>query len=243
MSRSAVVIIPARIGSTRVPRKPLQKLGGREVILRVCDAASLSPLVDRVVVATDTEEIAGPVRAAGYKAILTSADHPTGTDRIAEAAREITADVIVNVQGDEPFLPADALDPVIGPMLDDPGIQMHTLVVPLTEEREYNDPNVVKVVIDSEDYAIYFSRSPVPHRWGGETMQLSKHIGIYAFQRESLFRFVELPRSPLEKQEGLEQLRALYHGMPIRVGYYHEPFHGIETEEDLRAARERLAAG
>ncbi|MBN1826364.1 MAG: 3-deoxy-manno-octulosonate cytidylyltransferase [Candidatus Eisenbacteria bacterium] len=239
--RRAVAIIPARIGSTRLPRKPLQKIGGREVVLRVCDRAASSRLIDRVVVATDDEEIRALVEGAGYDARMTSPDHPTGTDRVAEAAARVDAEVIANIQGDEPFLPTEALDRAVRPMLEDPGKPMHTLVVPLEKDEEFADPNVVKVTVDREGRALYFSRSPIPHRWRGGGAPVWKHVGVYIFQREALFRFVSLPRSPLEEGEGLEQLRALENGMAIYVGFHPDPFHGIETEEDLRAAGERIA--
>ena len=239
---TVAAVIPARIGSTRIPRKPLQMIGGREVILRVCDAISRARRVDEVIVATDDMEIRDRVASAGYETRMTSPDHPTGTDRVAEAVRSIGHDLVVNVQGDEPFLPAAALDDLLGGMIEDRSIPMGTLVVPLEGERELHDPNVVKVVTDRAGMALYFSRAPVPHSWRGEEPARWKHVGIYAFRRETLLRFVSLPRTELEMTEGLEQLRALAHGIPIRVAFWPDPFHGVETMEDLERAREMVAA-
>jgi 3-deoxy-manno-octulosonate cytidylyltransferase (CMP-KDO synthetase) len=235
--KGATAIIPARIGSTRLPRKPLQAIGGREIVLLVCDAAAAARHVEKVIVATDSEEIASVVEKAGYIARMTSADHPTGTDRVAEVARDLEASVVVNIQGDEPFLPPAALDRVLEPMLLDPRILFRTLVVPLEGEGELRDPNVVKVVASRAGTALYFSRAPIPHPWGAGTIERWKHVGVYAFRRETLLRFVSLERTDLEKTEGLEQLRALDHGIPIDVAFWPEPFHGVETPEDLERAR------
>lgn len=238
-----VVVVPARLGSTRVPRKPLQVVGGREIVLRVCDAAARARSVDEVVVATDSDEIKRCVEGGGYRAILTSPDHPTGTDRVAEAARSLAADLVINVQGDEPFLPAGALEGLIADMLESDARPMGTIVVPLEGEGDLGDPNVVKVVAARSGSALYFSRAPIPHRWRETEPVRWKHVGVYAFRQEALFRFVGLPRTELEKSEGLEQLRALDHGMPIHVSFWAEPFHGIETPEDLERARTMCGAG
>ncbi|RPJ42591.1 MAG: 3-deoxy-manno-octulosonate cytidylyltransferase [Candidatus Latescibacterota bacterium] len=245
MARSesgAAAVIPARIGSTRLPRKPLQTIAGREIVLRVCDAAARARLVDVVVVATDAEEIASVVRGAGYEARLTSPDHATGTDRVAEAARGIDSEIVVNIQGDEPFLPPGALDRVIEPMIGNRSIEMRTLVVPLEGEADLADPNTVKVVVNKGGTALYFSRAPIPHPWAPGGLERWKHVGVYAFRRETLFRFVSLERTALEKTEGLEQLRALDHGIAIDVAFWPEAFHGVETLEDLERARAALSS-
>ncbi len=234
--RKALVVIPARLGSSRIPEKPLQEIDGRALILHVCDTVSRSSVIDTLVVATDSERIRRAVAEGGYEAVLTSTDHPTGTDRVAEAAERFHHDVIINVQGDEPFLPPSALDRIATALLDDPTLPMHTLAVPLVPA-DFEDPNVVKLVVDGAGNALYFSRSPIPHRWRRGKARPLMHVGIYGFQREALFHFVALERSPLEETEGLEQLRALEAGMTIRVGVHEEPFHGIETPEDLQAAR------
>ncbi|MBM3319310.1 MAG: 3-deoxy-manno-octulosonate cytidylyltransferase [Candidatus Eisenbacteria bacterium] len=235
-------IVPARIGSTRLPRKPLQRIGGREIVLLVCDAAAGARLVGEVVVATDDEEIAACARGGGYRAVMTSPEHATGTDRVAEAARSIEADVVVNVQGDEPFLPPTALDLVLEPMVGNPRVAMRTLVVPLEGEADLADPNTVKVIASRSGRALYFSRAPIPHAWKPGPIERWKHVGVYAFRRDVLFRFVDLPRTDLEKKEGLEQLRALDHDIPIEVAFWPRAFHGVETPEDLERARALVAA-
>jgi 3-deoxy-manno-octulosonate cytidylyltransferase (CMP-KDO synthetase) len=238
----AVAVIPARIGSTRLPRKPLQMIAGREIVLRVCDAAAGGRCIDQVIVATDSDEIAERVRAAGYEARMTSPSHATGTDRVAEVARDLSAEVVVNIQGDEPFLPSAALDRLLEPMFSRPEVLLRTLVVPLEGEEELADPNVVKVVVSRGGSALYFSRGPIPHSWGDGPIERWKHVGVYALRREALLRFVALERTDLEKKEGLEQLRALDHGIPIEVAFWPEPFHGVETPEDLERARAALSS-
>ncbi len=234
---NAAVVIPARLGSVRVPRKPLQLISGRELILHVCDAVSQARLIDRVIVATDSEEIKECVLGAGFEARLTSSDHQTGTDRVAEVAKDLTERVIINVQGDEPFLPPDAVDLVAALLLEDKNVQLHTLAVPFLND-DPSDPNTVKIAVDRNGNALYFSRSLIPHAWREGGIAPWMHVGIYGFQKEALFRFVSFERSPLEKSEGLEQLRALENGMPIRVSLYPAPFRGVETIDDLRAARD-----
>jgi len=237
MKEGALVVIPARAGSARIPKKPLQKIGGRELVLRVCDSASRARLVGKLLVATDDEEIGDVVRSHGYDAVLTSKEHRTGTERVAEAARPFDAPLVVNVQGDEPFLLPRALDGVIRLLLDDPALPMATLALPFTDEQDFVDPNTAKVVVDGRGNALYFSRAPIPYRWKEAECLLWKHVGVYGFRREALFRFVSLSPSPLEMREGLEQLRALYHGMAIRVSFCSTCFHGVETMEDLERAR------
>ncbi len=238
--RKALVIIPARLASSRLPEKPLQEIAGKALVLHVCDAASRARKVETVVVATDSTAIYDCVVSGGYKCIMTSPDHPTGTDRVAEAAGMFDHQVVINVQGDEPFLPPEAIDEIAGTLLDEPNLAMHTLAVPLAPDH-FTDPNVVKLVRDQEGNALYFSRAPIPAQWKEPTVAPLMHVGIYGFQREALFRFVSLEQTPLELCEGLEQLRALENGMTMRVSYHPTPFHGVETLDDLHAARERMA--
>ncbi|HJS58299.1 MAG TPA: 3-deoxy-manno-octulosonate cytidylyltransferase [Vicinamibacteria bacterium] len=246
-----VAIIPARYGSTRLPGKPLSDIHGKPMIQHVHEAASRARRVERVLVATDDMRIVAAVRAFGGEAILTSTRHATGTDRLAEAAQKTDASIVVNVQGDEPMLDPTGIDAALGPMLDDASVAMSTLSLPLTDAGEMLSPTVVKVVTDARGDALYFSRSPIPHlrldppqddaARAAEAIRRGlprKHIGLYVYRREALARFASLPRSPLEEAEGLEQLRALHHGIRIRV----VPFQGrpgvaVDTPEDLERVR------
>jgi 3-deoxy-manno-octulosonate cytidylyltransferase (CMP-KDO synthetase) len=250
-----VAIIPARFASTRLPGKPLSEIHGKTMIERVYERASSAREVGRVVVATDDERIASAVRAFGGEAAMTSPAHASGTDRIAEAVRTIEADVVVNVQGDEPMLDPAAIDAAARALLDDPTLPMATPSLPLRRLDEMLAPSVVKVVVDARGDALYFSRSPIPHvRLGASSDPRAaaeaavaaglarKHVGLYAYRREALLLFASLPPSPLEQAEGLEQLRALHHGMRIRV----VPLEGeggvaVDTPEDLERVRELLA--
>jgi 3-deoxy-manno-octulosonate cytidylyltransferase (CMP-KDO synthetase) len=249
-----VAIIPARFASTRLPGKPLSLIHGKTMIERVYERAKAARRVDRVVVATDDERIAGVVRGFGGEAALTSPAHPTGTDRLAEAARAIDAEVVVNVQGDEPMLDPAGIDAAVEALLSEPGLEMATLSLPLRDVAEMLAPSVVKVVTDACSDALYFSRSPIPHvrlaegagpRAAAEAALARglarKHVGLYAYRRDALLRLASLPPSPLEQAEGLEQLRALHHGMRIRV----VPVDGeggfaVDTPEDLERVRALL---
>ena len=251
-----VAIIPARFASTRLPGKPLSDIHGRTMIQRVYERAREARRPERVLVATDDERIAAVVRGFGGEAVLTSPAHATGTDRLAEAAAGIDAQIVVNVQGDEPLLDPAGVDAAAEALLADPELPISTLSLPLLSADEMLAPSVVKVVTDALGDARYFSRAPIPHvRLGasGDPRASAaeavarglarKHVGLYAFRREALLRFATLPRSPLEDAEGLEQLRALYHGLRIRV----VPVDGnggvaVDTPEDLERVRALLVS-
>jgi 3-deoxy-manno-octulosonate cytidylyltransferase (CMP-KDO synthetase) len=250
-----VAIIPARFGSTRLPGKPLSDIGGKPMIERVHERARLARLPNRLLVATDDERIAGVVRGFGGEAVLTSSLHASGTDRVAEAAREIRADVVVNVQGDEPLLDPASIDEAAGALRDDAEASMATLAVPFESPEEMLSPSLVKVVVDRGGNALYFSRSPIPHvRLGtsGDPRPAAveavrrglarKHIGIYAYRTRTLLALAAMPPSPLEEAEGLEQLRALQAGIPIKV-VDSRVRAGVEvnTAEDLEKVRVLLA--
>ncbi len=249
-----VAIIPARYASTRLPGKPLSDIHGRTMVERVYERARAARSVDRVLVATDDERIAAAVRGFGGEAVMTSPAHATGTDRLAEAARGTDAEIVVNVQGDEPMLDPAWADAAAGALLADPGLPMATLSLPLRSVDEMMAPSVVKVVTDARGDALYFSRSPVPHvRLGAGTDLRAaalaavarglarKHVGLYAYRREALLRFASLPPSALEEAEGLEQLRALAHGMRIRVvSVEGEGGVAVDTPEDLERVRALL---
>jgi 3-deoxy-manno-octulosonate cytidylyltransferase (CMP-KDO synthetase) len=240
---SAIILIPARYASTRFPGKPLALLKGLPVIQHVYQNSMHSRLADEVVVATDSETIFEKVLSFGGKAVMTSGDHMSGTDRIAEAARSMNYDIIVNVQGDEPLIQPEMIDDVIS-VLNDPRASIGTLAIRIRDRREIFDPNAVKVVFNAEGFAFYFSRAPVPyHRdeWKDlnyftvhdSDFSVFKHIGIYSYRREVLKQLSGLPPSRLELIEKLEQLRAIENGFQIKVKEtVHETF-GVDTPEDL----------
>ena len=241
-----VAIIPARYASTRFPGKPLAVLGGKTVIQRVYE--QVSRVLDEAYVATDDERIFLAVEAFGGKAVMTRTDHKSGTDRIQEATTKIgtDADVIINVQGDEPFIQPSQIETLMH-LFDDPTTQIGTLGKPFESMEAVENPNSPKIVTDNRGFALYFSRSVIPYRrgkergeWFGEYPFL-KHLGIYAYRREVLAEVTRLPQSSLEKVESLEQLRWLQNGYRIRVGLTDVETVGIDTPEDLQRAEEFLA--
>ncbi len=237
-SHKTLAVVPARHGASRLPGKPLADLGGRPVVQWVFEAASACEDFDEVVVATDDETIAARVRAFGGTVELTRADHATGTDRVAEVAqRHEDADVVVNVQGDQPFATPDMLSALVAPYQAGERPAMTTLACPLTAPEAIDDPNVVKVVCDLSGYALYFSRSPLPHSTDNGAPRLH-HLGLYAFTRETVLAFPSLESTPLERGERLEQLRALEHGVAIRVCLTNHGMLEINTPTDLVEARQ-----
>jgi len=235
------VIIPARWGAQRFPGKPLADLGGRPLVAHVVERAREARGVDVVAVATDDERIARAAERSGAIAIMTGAA-ATGTDRVAEAARKLTpaADLVVNLQGDEPLIEAEAVETLVGAMAS--GAEMGTLARPLAPG-ELERSQVVKVVTDASGHALYFSRAPIPHRRaGGESPLARAHVGVYAFTAAFLQTFASLPPGRLEAEESLEQLRALEHGHRIRVADTTYRGFGIDTPEDLERARALLVA-
>jgi 3-deoxy-manno-octulosonate cytidylyltransferase (CMP-KDO synthetase) len=234
-------VIPARFASTRLPGKPLLFDTGKPMIQHVVEAARTARRLDRIIVATDDQRILDAVRGFGGEAVMTRPDHPTGTDRIAEVIAAIPeADLIVNIQGDEPELSGESLDLVVALLEADPSAPMATLATPIRDEAIYRDPSCVKVVRSSQGRALYFSRSPIPfHRDGppdfaAEPPAALLHLGLYAYRRDFLLGLARLPPSPLELAEKLEQLRVLEAGQPIALGIVQERSVGIDTPEDYR---------
>jgi len=253
------VVIPARYASTRLPGKPLLDIGGQTMIQRVVERACASG-ADEVLVATDDERIVAAVsdpRASGRRiAVMTDADLPSGTDRVAAVAksRGWTDDtIVVNVQGDEPFLPPRLIAQAAGLLVLDTKAAIATLATPLESLEDFLDPNVVKVVTTNDEAALYFSRAPIPWNRDGSSAGLAgqrdfsgamRHVGLYAYRAGALRQLTQFPPSSLELREKLEQLRALQNGLRIAVGVCAEPpGGGVDTEADLRRARERAAAG
>ncbi len=233
-----VAIIPARYASTRFPGKPLADLWGKPLIQHVWERARCAESVGRVLIATDDERIAGAARGFGAEVVMTRADHPSGTDRIAEAAAGLEAEIVVNLQGDEPLIEPAAIEAAVRPLQEDPALPMSTLCCPIETLEELANPNVVKVVCDRRGYALYFSRLPIPFvRDKGAGVERFRHIGLYAYRRDFLLAFAQLPPTPLEQAEKLEQLRALEHGHRIRVVPVDHLSPGVDTPEELERLR------
>lgn len=231
-------VIPARYGSTRLPGKALVDICGQTMIRRVYQRAARASCLDGLIVATDDERILNEVRRFGGSAVMTSVHHRTGTDRIAEAVSKMDADIVVNVQGDEPLLDPRCIDQVVAPLIEDPTLPMSTLRTPLTNPEDVQDPNFVKVVVDKNEYALYFSRYPIPYARSAELAAPHYlHIGLYAYRRDFLLTYASLPSTPLERSEALEQLRALEHGYRIKVPLTEWDSISVDTPEDLERVR------
>ena len=245
------IVIPARLASTRLPGKLLLAETGYPLIRHTYESALRATRPDGVCVATDHETIFDAVRAFGGQAVMTDPAAASGTDRVAEVAREMPeVDIFVNVQGDEPEISGRAIDLAIELLERDPAAQMSTLATPIRDRRQLDDPACVKVVFDAESRALYFSRSAIPHArtWNDDLLHADpphfyQHVGLYAYRREFLLRLAEMRPSPLEQLEKLEQLRVIEAGHPIAVGVVDEPTFGIDTPEDYRAFVEKRRAG
>jgi 3-deoxy-manno-octulosonate cytidylyltransferase (CMP-KDO synthetase) len=233
-----VIVIPARYASSRLPGKPLLRQTGKYLVQHVYDRACQARRATAVIVATDDSRIAAAVRGFGGRVAMTRRDHPSGTDRVAEVARGLDADVVVNLQGDEPLIDPDSLDLLADLLTRDPGADMATLAVPLPSIEAYQNPNCVKVVTDVNGRALYFSRSPIPFVRDGapdfaaRPARFLQHLGLYAYRKEFLLKLATLPPQPLEKLEKLEQLRVLALGRPILVGTIERAGIGVDTYED-----------
>ncbi len=243
----AIVVIPARYGSTRLPGKALAEIEGKPLVLHVYDRASLASLASQCLVATDDERIKRACEGHGANVMMTSTEHNSGTDRMAEVATKTDADIYINVQGDEPLVDPEAVDLLIRTMRGDPSIKMGTLKRPFARYEDFINPNMARVVCDSDDFALYFSRAAIPHM-SREEFEASdkkglafKHIGIYSFTRDFLLEFSGMPQSPLEKAERLEQLRALEAGVKIKALTTDYESVSVETQADLERVRAMFA--
>ena len=243
-----LVVIPARLGSTRLPRKPLADIGGKPMVIRVAERAQQS-LAQSVVVATDSPEIQAACYEYRIECLLTSADHPTGTDRIAEVAQllKLPADtLVVNVQGDEPLIPPELINQVAQTLANNPACAISTVAVPIVETAEITNPNVVKVVLNRANEALYFSRATIPFVRDPDSKQAIthlRHLGIYAYRADFLEAYTRLEPAPPEQAEALEQLRALWNGYRIAVHTASEaPPAGVDTAEDLERVRRIFAS-
>jgi 3-deoxy-manno-octulosonate cytidylyltransferase (CMP-KDO synthetase) len=250
---AAVAVIPARYSSSRLPGKPLLEIAGRPMVVHVVERALAAQSVSRALVATDDGRIFEAVRGAGHEAVMTSAEHASGSDRLAEAARGVEADLIVNVQGDEPLIAPETIDRAVRALVEDEEAAVSTTCEMIESASDLLSADVVKVVTDARGRALYFSRSLVPfpreaaRRYGSLAAALEvepelllnfrKHTGLYVYRREFLLEYAGWPQTPLERAESLEQLRALERGHAIRVVEAASPSIGVDTEEDLRRVR------
>lgn len=258
--QNVIAIVPARYSSTRLPGKMLLDIGGKPLILHTLGQAAKAKTVSRVIVATDDERILDVVRANGGEAVMTSPDHNSGSDRLAEVAESLPEDsIVVNVQGDEPLISPDVIDAAVNALIADPLADMATTCEPITSRLELLNGNAVKVVVGDKGYALHFSRSPMPWpreaslRYGGDPNQaieeepellsnFRKHTGLYVFRRDYLLEFTKMPQTRLEQFEMLEQLRALENGAKIRVLDVTESSIGVDTIEDLERVRRIVEA-
>jgi len=243
-SARVVALIPARYFSTRLPGKPLALIDGRTMIEHVCRRAQAARSVDAAIVATDDDRIAEAVDAFGGTAVLTSPSHATGTDRLAEVAASLDAEVVVNVQGDEPLMEPEAIDDAVAPLLSRPDEVVSTLRRAIDDPVDLHTPSVVKVVVDVNGYALYFTRAAVPFvRPGHPAPAAWRHIGLYVYRRQFLLKLAGMPQTVLERAEGLEQLRILEHGYRIRTVETSTDCIGVDTPEDLDRVRRLVEAG
>jgi 3-deoxy-manno-octulosonate cytidylyltransferase (CMP-KDO synthetase) len=254
MNPTVTAIIPARYASTRLPGKPLVDIAGKPMIVRVAERARQVAAIHRVIVATDDQRVFDAVTAHNHEAMMTSPDHRTGTDRLAEVAARLDAEVIVNVQGDEPLIEPATIEAAMAPLLADASVVMSTTAEPIESAEDLLNPNVVKVVTDADDFALYFSRNPIPfpraavQQYGSieaafaaepELLgQYSKHTGMYVYRREFLLCYAKLTPTPLEQSELLEQLRALEHGYRIKVVKVDHRSIGVDTPDDVERVRQ-----
>ncbi len=241
MAKRVIAVIPARYSSTRLPKKPLLLLGGVPLICRVYQAVLETGLFQDVVVATDSILIMKTIHSIDGKAVMTSEDCPSGTDRVIKAVKDIDTDLVVNVQGDEPFIGREELLSLIS-AFDDEDVNIASLMTNVNDKAEVVNPNVVKVVVDPNNYALYFSRAPIPYnRDGIEGVTYYKHVGVYAFHKNVLAVYDNLPLGVLENVEKLEQLRWLENGFRIKMVRTHYKGFGIDTKEDLSSAEKLIS--
>jgi len=240
-SQRLAIVIPARYASTRLPGKPLADILGKPMVQHVYERAMQVHDAHAVLVATDDARVAEAVKAFGGRCVMTSPDHPSGTDRLAEVMEQVDADVYINLQGDEPLVRPEDISKLAAGMWADPAVQVGTLCHPITAE-EASNPNMVKVVLATNGDALYFSRSPIPYpRDGGDVARYLKHVGIYAYRREVLAIYARLPQPMIEQAEKLEQLRLLAAGIHIRAYEVGPTGPGVDTPECLNLVRVLMA--
>lgn len=233
--QNVIGVIPARYGSSRFRGKVLAEIAGKPMIQWVYEQANQSLMLDQLIVAVDDPRVLKCVEGFGGKAVMTNADHQSGTDRISEVVEKIQTDIIVNIQGDQPLLDPKMIDEAVQPMLEDTTVQMSTIKIKISEE-DYSDPAVVKVVVDENDFALYFSRSLIPYPRDNVAVNVYEHVGLYVYRKDFLLKISEMPQSYLEKIEMLEQLRVLENGYKIKVietKSKHTAGVSVDTPDDL----------
>jgi 3-deoxy-manno-octulosonate cytidylyltransferase (CMP-KDO synthetase) len=242
---NAIGVIPARLGSTRLAQKVLLDIAGKPMLRHVWERAKKASLLDDVIIATDDKTVMDVAQRFGAKAVLTSTGHKTGTDRITEVVNPLDVKVVVNIQADEPLIHPAMINALASELLNNPSLVMATLAKKITDEKDIHDPNIVKVIMDKEGFALYFSRASIPYNRGAEsglfmTQSHYKHIGIYAYTKDFLFTYTNMPLSKLEQIEKLEQLRVLENGYKIKVIETVYDTMSIDTQEDLDRVRSLL---
>lgn len=238
---TTIAIIPARLGSSRFPRKPLVPLAGRPMIEHIYWRASLCPRLQQVYVATCDREIADAVEAFGGRSLMTSPRHERASDRVAEAASGLAADVVVMIQGDEPLVTPTMIESACAPMALDPSVQCINLAAPISSDEEFHDRNCIKVVADRRGNAMYFSRSPIPFRMAAAAA-IRKQVCVIPFRQAFLQQFNQLDPTPLEQAESIDMLRALEHGFPVRLVDFDAGTHAVDTPSDVPAVENALIA-
>jgi 3-deoxy-manno-octulosonate cytidylyltransferase (CMP-KDO synthetase) len=244
---TVIGVIPARFGSSRLPGKPLALIAGESMIRRVYERCAQAAVLDSLLVATDDARIADAVAAFGGRAVLTRSDHVSGTDRVAEAVQGFEAGIVVNIQGDQPFIDPVMIEETARPLVEDPSLEICTLMYPISRDHDLADPGVVKVVVDRAGNAMYFSRSLIPYPREQVAHKVFEHVGTYAYRKQTLMRLTQLAPTTLERVEALEQLRWLEHGLRIRVlesRVQDRAFCGfsVDTPADLERAELMLRA-
>lgn len=233
--QNVIGVIPARYGSSRFPGKVLAEIAGKPMIQWVYQQASQSQILDQLIIAVDDPRVLKCVEEFGGKAVMTEAGHPSGTDRIAEAVEKIQTDIVVNIQGDQPLIDPNMIDEAVQPLLEDRTVQISTIKTKISEE-EFSDPAVVKVVVDENDFALYFSRSLIPYPRDKVAVNVYEHVGLYVYRKDFLLMISKMPQSYLERIEMLEQLRVLEHGYKIKVietKSKHAAGVSVDTPEDI----------
>lgn len=239
---SIIGIIPARWGSTRFEGKVLAPINGKPMLQHVWERAKKSKWLDAIIVACDDKRVLAAAQSFGAKAVMTKSDHISGSDRIAEAVKNLKVNIVVNIQGDEPLIDPKVIDNLARALSKDKNCQMATVIKVLDKKEELDNPNVVKVIVDNQHNALYFSRSVIPYNRGQEKVTYYKHLGIYAYRKNFLLKFTKLPKSKLENIEKLEQLRALEAGYKIKTVLTQHETIGVDTLEDLKRVQSLLAS-